>query len=218
MDSIRKMIVAFALAAASAFQVSYADEVELVRVNLVYKLDGQDMFKTQAIAKPGSEGILTLKHETNPRQYQLRFLVSDIGVSKKGIPKASLSVQVFDGKEGAWVLRSSPRAVVALGQQAAMAGPVQFSGGAMGQYDLSATVSVMTAEEATVLLGKSDFDLKQCDIDSRDAPKPDAVVPDSKIRAMCCSSACAAGSIWYGYYLSCCNVISCCDCGTCCEP
>jgi hypothetical protein len=143
MDSIRKMIVAFALAAASAFQVSYADEVELVRVNLVYKLDGQDMFKTQAIAKPGSEGILTLKHETNPQQYQLRFLVSDIGVSKKGIPKASLSVQVFDGKEGAWVLRSSPRAVVALGQQAAMAGPVSRPDGTIGRYEFSATVSVL---------------------------------------------------------------------------
>ncbi|MBK6436127.1 MAG: hypothetical protein IPF83_09825 [Rhodanobacteraceae bacterium] len=200
-----------------------ANDIDYVHVELNYRLNGEEMFKTTAIAKPGTEGILTLRHETKRPQYQLRYVVSDIGVSRKGTPVASLSVQVFEGEDGAWVLRGDPRVGIALGKPASLGGPVEFNDRGIGNYALEATITPMTLDEVEKATGSRDPQAKVCAIGSLKPSLTDdggesAELASSKMRKDCCSSACAAGSIWYGYYLNCCGVVWCCDCGTCCEP
>lgn len=137
----------------SSIGLARAANVEYVHVDLTYRLDGVEMFKTTAIAKPDVEGILTLRHETKRPFYQLRYVVSDLGVSSSGAPVASLSVQVFDGEDGDWVLRANPRAGVVLGQPVSLAGPVKFLDRSVGNYELDAIVTPMTNEEVEKVTG-----------------------------------------------------------------
>lgn len=143
-----------------------ANDIDYVHVELNYRLNGEEMFKTTAIAKPGTEGILTLRHETKRPQYQLRYVVSDIGVSRKGTPVASLSVQVFEGEDGAWVLRGDPRVGIALGKPASLGGPVEFNDRGIGNYELEATITPMTLDEVEKATGSRDPQAKVCAIGS----------------------------------------------------
>ncbi len=217
-----RIVVAILLALMAAFVpgAAFAKSVAYVHVQLDYRLDGEDMFKTTAIIKPGDEGILTLRHKTKRPEYQLRYIVSDIGVAANGASVATLSVQVFDGEDGQWILRSSPRAGIALGESASLSGPVRFLDHKVEQYELDAVVTPMTLDEVEKATGARDPSARACNGDAaKGVAEPDG--PDGKVapkrRASCCSSACAAGSIWYGYYLNCCGAIWCCDCGTCCD-
>jgi len=143
-----------------------ASDIDYVHVELNYRLNGEEMFKTTAIAKPGSEGILTLRHKTKRPQYQLRYVVSDIGVSRKGTPVASLSVQVFEGEDGAWVLRGGPRVGVALGKLASLTGPVEFKDRGIGNYELEAMITPMTLDEVEKVIGSREPQAKVCDTDN----------------------------------------------------
>lgn len=218
MDVIGKFLLAVLVAFASATAAA-SNSVEFLDIELNYKLAGKEMFKSHAITKPGGEVVLTLTHETKKPQYQLRFIASDIAVSAKGTPIASLSVQVFDGQEGAWMLRSDPRMQVVLGAEAMMSAPARFGDRGIEMYELTATVTPMTAAELKVLTGSENLPDKACADAGQETPA-DGVVqenPDSKAAQLCCSSACAAGSIWYGYTMTCCGAGICWTCGTWCR-
>lgn len=194
-----------------------AGDVAFAKVKLVYTFNGEKMFKSNAIVKPGSEVRLTLDHPTKKPSYQLRYTLSPPRVSSSGQAVANLSLQVFEGQKGNWTLRSDPQISVILDQQASVSAPARFESLGMGTYALSVTAKPMTAQEVQTSTGLTDLSIKDCGSHKNSLLSPGSGVHPN-LKQACCSSACAGGSIWYGYTMTCCGAVSCSACGTSCSP
>ena len=199
-----------------------------IQLDVVAERDGSRQFESTVFIEAGKEGALSLLHESKEQGYQYRFSVGTPFVSPSGKTGAELRVSLFDQVGREWALRASPSAGIEIGKAAKLSGPIRDAKGVLGEYSIQVVAEIVTVEEIQQRVGYAPNAGKPCEgnqlapyspppSDSSDKARIDESSESAKDR-QCCMARCAAGSVWYGYYLQCCGVMWCCDCGVCCHP
>lgn len=187
-----------------------ADAPERLGATVQISRAGAELLDTEVIFEPGKEVMLDIE-KADGSGVRLSYSASPVSLSKDGRKTIFIEAELFELKQGQWVLAVSPSLGLYLGEPAAMS--VSGAEGAMAVYELGFLVEALSEAEVEKRLA----DARKCESEPASSGMSEGRASSSsgevQERRSCCAARCRDGS---GWTMGCCGANMCCACGVCC--